>query len=75
MLICVRMLPVQIKTRFLVHLGSFWAFLRCFLTKKGSVMRDFQDLQTHLKQRRDSTGKLERISAMISSGKIGVYDG
>lgn len=60
------MSAMLIKTRFLENSGSFWVLLRCFLMKKLSAMRDFQDLETHLKRRRDLTGKFERISKIIS---------
>jgi len=47
---------------------------RCFLMNLGSEMRDFQDLQTDWSCMRYLTGSLERISATISNGRVGMVD-
>lgn len=44
--------------------------LRCSLTKVGSSMMDFQDLDTDLSCMRDLTGRKERTSAMSSEGRV-----
>lgn len=46
--------------------------LRWALTNSGLHIKASQDFETHLNRNRDSTGSLNKISVMSSTGKIGI---
>ena len=62
---------VKESNRWWVMLGSAVEAQRWSFANRGSEMREFHDLQTHLNCRRDLTGTLWRIFEISSSSKTG----
>lgn len=57
-------------TLFRVRFESFLEFFRWASMKCLQEIKERHDFETHLNLKSDLTGSLDRISAMISSGKI-----